>query len=231
MARERQTRPNAHPGATRSSDAIQYPRTPPAHLFVLSGPAGIGKTTLCENLIAADEALSRVITATTRSPREGEVNGRDYHFLTVEEFLQRRKTDAFYETAEVHGLGRYYGTLRDEVDSRLQAGQDLLLNIDVQGADAFRQAAQHNPDLARRLVSIFILPASLDDLKKRLQGRGSEDPAEIQRRLGTAKAEMRRWPEYDYCVVSGSPEADLRRVQAIVTAYRLRVMRGAGTLL
>ncbi len=218
-------------GVARSSDAIQYPRTPPAHLFVLSGPAGIGKTTLCENLIAADEALSRVITATTRSPREGEVNGRDYHFLTVEEFLNRRKSGAFYETAEVHGLGRYYGTLRDEVDSRLEAGQDLLLNIDVQGAESFRQAAQREANLARRLVTIFVLPASLEALKKRLQGRGSEDSAEIQRRLSTAKGEMRRWAEYDYCVVSGSPEEDLQRVQAIVTTYRLRVVRSGSAFL
>ncbi|MGF1484269.1 MAG: guanylate kinase [Opitutales bacterium] len=225
MAREGHSRHSTGSGIAASSDAIVYPRTPPAHLFVLSGPAGSGKTTLCYSLIEFDPNLSRVVTATTRSPRPGEVNGRDYHFLSVEDFLKKRRTHAFYETAEVHGLGRYYGTLKEEVNSRLEAGHDLLLNIDVQGAQSFREAAEKDPDLARRLVTIFILPPSLKALQQRLEGRGSDDKTEIQRRMVTAKAEMRRWNEYDYCVVSGTPEEDLARVHAIIVSFRYQVAR------
>lgn len=189
-------------------------------LLILSGPAGSGKTTLCDRLTAEREGVSRVVTTTTRAPRPGEVNGRDYHFVTEEQFLRQVEEGAFYEHAKVHG--RHYGTYRDEVDRRLRAGTDLLLNIDVQGAASFRAAALENPTLAQALVTIFIMPPSLDELQARLKERGTDDPAEIERRLKNAAGEIRDSRLFDYCIPSGSREDDYQRLAAIHLAEKMR---------
>lgn len=191
-----------------------------ALLLILSGPAGSGKTTLCDRLTAVRPEVSRVVTTTTRAPRPGEVEGRDYYFVTQEQFLRQLEEGAFYEHATVHG--RYYGTYREEVDRRLRAGTDVLLNIDVQGAASFRAAAADSPELARALVTIFLLPPSLEELEARLRARGTDDPAEIQRRLKNAEGEIRDSRLFDYCIPGGSRENDYECLTAIYLAEKMR---------
>lgn len=186
-----------------------------ALLLIVSGPAGSGKTTLCERMLAEIPQVERVITSTTRSPRSGEEHGRDYYFFPMEEFIRRRDAGEFYEHALVHG--RYYGTLKSEIDDKLKARRDLLLNIDVQGAASFRQAAKGNAALAASLVTVFIQPESLDQLHGRLGGRGSDDEKEIARRLKTAEQELLQAPVYDHIIVSGTRDEDYR---ALLEIYR-----------
>lgn len=182
-------------------------------LLIVSGPAGSGKTTLCERMLAEVPGMKRVITSTTRAPRPGEEHGRDYYFFSVEEFLRRLNAGEFYEHALVHG--RYYGTLKAEIDEKLKAGQDLLLNIDVQGAASFREAAKTNEALAGSLVTVFIQPKSLDQLRERLGGRGSDDEEEIARRLRTAEQEILQASAYDHVIVSGTRDEDFASLLAI----------------
>ena len=183
-------------------------------IILISGPAGIGKTTVCESLLAEfSTGLERAVTATTRAPRQGELDGVDYHFLSTEEFLQKVLANEFYEHALVHG--RHYGTLKREIRKRLKMGVDLLLNIDVQGFEAFRKASETDPYLAGRLCTIFLMPQNLDELKRRLTRRGTDSEAEIDRRMATARAEVERNGEYDYCVKSDSMEHDLSCVRKI----------------
>lgn len=186
-------------------------------LLVISGPAGSGKTTLCENLLAARPSLQRVVTATSRAPREGESDGVDYHFLSTEDFCRRISHGDFYEWAEVHGKGRYYGSLKSEIDGKLASGSDLLLNIDVQGAATFRRQRAQLPGL---LVTVFIRPLSLEQLRQRLAERDQDSPAEIERRLETARREIERAPEFDHIIDSGTKEEDLAAVLAIYEAAR-----------
>lgn len=191
-------------------------------LFIVSGPAGSGKTTVCDRLLEArPDELARIVTATSREPRPGEKHGRDYYFFTPEQFEQKIARGEFYEHALVHG--RHYGALKSEIDARLLGGCNILLNIDVQGAANYREAARQTPLLAQRMVTIFILPPDLEELRKRLAGRGSDEPAEIERRMQTALRELQEWPEYDYCIPSGSREDDFRAALAIYEAEKLRV--------
>jgi guanylate kinase len=192
-------------------------------LLIVSGPAGSGKTTLCDRLLAEfAPRLKRVVTATSRPPRPGEVNGVDYHFLSAEEFGKRVENGEFYEHAHVHTHS--YGVLREAVLKDLESC-DLLLNIDVQGAATFRKSARIDDRLAGRLASIFIMPASIDQIRERLVGRGSDDEAEISRRLETAKKEIGERSHYDYCIPSGSREHDYEAIRSIYLAETLRAAR------
>jgi len=190
-------------------------------LLIVSGPAGAGKTTVCDRLLAEEPHISRVVTATTRAPRDGEADGDDYHFFDPGTFAERVAQDAFYEHAEVHGHA--YGTLKSEVRTKLEAGEDLLLNIDVQGAASLRQAAREDPALQGRLVSAFIMPPSFEDLEERLRSRGADDDEAIQRRLRAAQEEIGRWREYDYCVRSTTRWQDYERLHSIYRAEKVRV--------
>ena len=188
--------------------------TSQAKLIVIAGPAGSGKTTLCERMLAEQPNIRRVITCTTRQPREGEEHGRDYYFFSPEEFEQKIAADEFYEYAKVHG--RYYGTLKSEIDRHLTAGHNLLLNIDVQGAASFRQAEKENPALAGRLVTVFIT-ITPGQMRERMLGRGDNDEAEIARRLKSAEEELARAGEFDHVISSADKESDY---QALLMLYR-----------
>ena len=181
--------------------------------MVLSGPAGSGKTTLAERACQAFASLERVVTATTRDPRAGEVDGRDYHFLSVDDFEARINTGAFYEWAKVHG--RYYGTLKAEVDVKLAQGLDLLLVIDVQGAASLREASAGTGTLRGNVVTVFLEPASIDQLRERLRERGSDDELEIAARVETAYYELQRANEFDERITTGTKDEDFAAFAAL----------------
>jgi guanylate kinase len=198
---------------------------PGAHplLVVISAPSGGGKTTLCNQLLAARPDMSRAITCTTREPRGEETDGVDYHFLDAAAFLKRVQAGNFLEHATVYGHS--YGTLKSEVLGKLRAGKDVLLNIDVQGAAAVRKCAEADPELQQALVSVFLTPASLTVLEQRLQKRGTDAPAVIQKRLGVARQEIAQWKNFDYLLISRSVGEDLARMQAIVEAEKMKTAR------
>jgi guanylate kinase len=192
-------------------------------LILISAPSGGGKTTLCELLLQTLPGITRAVTSTTRAPRPGEEHGRDYYFFTPEEFQRRAAAGEFLEHATV--FGRSYGVLRLELLDKLRSGKDVLLNIDVQGAETIRERAQAEPELQRALVSIFLTPGSLAELEARLRRRNSDSDLEIQKRLATARHELSHWDHFNYLLISTSKEEDLRRALAIVEAEKMRAAR------
>lgn len=189
-------------------------------LLVVSGPSGSGKTTLCRRLADTGEARYS-ISCTTRQPRPGEVDGRDYHFLSREEFERRLLAGDFLEHAEVHG--NLYGSLKSEALSRLGEGTDVVMDIDVQGAGQVRNC--EDPEIQRALVELFVMPPSGEELRARLTGRGTDSEETIALRMANALDEMRHWNEYTYVLHSSTREQDYARFLALVTAERLRVSR------
>jgi guanylate kinase len=192
-------------------------------LVLISAPSGAGKTTLCQRLLAAHPELTRAVTCTTRSPRAGERAGEDYHFLSDAEFNRKREAGEFLEHAVVYG--QRYGTLRSEVMGKLGAGRDVLLNVDVQGARSIQAVAAGDAVLRRALVTVFLTPASLAVLEERLRRRGTEDGEILRRRLGAARQEIEQWRGFDYLLISESIGEDLRRLEIILEAERMRQAR------
>jgi guanylate kinase len=188
-------------------------------LLLVSGPAGTGKTTLCDRLLNDFEPeLQRVITSTTRTPRDGEVDGVDYHFFNEPEFQKKLGNGEFYEHAHVHS--GYYGTLKSEIQGKLTQDTDLLLNIDVQGAASFREIARVDPVLGGQLVTVFIQPVSIQQIHERLEGRGKDSAGEINRRLLTAQREMSHRDHFNHVINSGSKEEDYLSFRSIYEAER-----------
>jgi guanylate kinase len=185
-------------------------------LFIISAPSGAGKTTLASRLFQEAPDLRPSISYTTRAPRTGEVNGRDYHFVNEEQFVQMRNAGAFAEWASVHEF--YYGTPRAPVDDAITQGRDLLLDIDVQGATQLKATYPE-------AVSLFVLPPSWHELERRLRGRGTDTEAVITRRLHRAREEAREFSAYDYWIVNDNLERAVSLLHAILTAERARVAR------
>lgn len=198
-------------------------RTVSPLLLMIAAPSGAGKTTVGQRLLATTPGLVRAVTCTTRPPRPGERDGVDYHFLDRPVFERRVAAGDFLEHAEVYG--NRYGTLKEEVRHRLEAGSDVLLSVDVQGAEAIRSTAAADPVLGKALVSVFLMPPSLEELARRLTGRNQDAPEVIARRLSAAREEMGHWPHFDYTVVSGSMDDDLAAMQRVVGVERLRSRR------
>jgi len=192
-------------------------------LVLLSAPSGGGKTTVQLQLLAARPDMARVITCTTRDPREGEKDGVDYHFLDAGSFLKRVQAGNFLEHATVYGQS--YGTLKSEVLGKLRQGKDVLLSVDVQGAAAIRARAEEDAELKRALVSVFLTPPSVAVLEARLKKRGTDSAANIQKRLSVARQEIAQWKNFDYLLISDSIAEDLRRMQAIIEAEKMRTAR------
>lgn len=190
-------------------------------LLVLSSPSGAGKTTITKALLAARDDLGFSISATTRPPRSGEVDGVDYHFLTPGEFERRRAAGAFLEWAEYGG--QRYGTLVSEVERVLAQGRHVILDIEVQGA---RQLRERRPDV----VSIFLLPPSVDELVARLGGRGTDQPAGLEQRLRRAVDELGEAHHYDYLVVNDDRTQAVAEVAAIIDAESRRTRRQQASL-
>lgn len=185
-------------------------------LFIVSAPSGGGKSTILKALLDTDATLSYSVSATTRPPRETEVDGRDYHFLSIDRFEELVAQDAFYEYAQVHG--NYYGTLKSEVDKLLEQGFDVLLDVDVQGS--LRLKADM-PDC----TTIFILPPSMATLEKRLRGRNSDSEEVIERRLNNARGEIRMAERYDYILLNVNLPETIENVRSIIKAQHFRSSR------
>lgn len=187
---------------------------------MVSGPSGSGKTTLCRRLADEKEAHYS-ISCTTRLPRDGETDGKDYHFLTHKDFQSRIDAGEFLEHAKVHE--NYYGTLKSEVVNQLAVGIDVVMDIDVQGADQVRSCS--DAQIKTALIDLFVMPPSEEELRSRLTGRGTDTEEIIALRMRNALEEMEHWPEYSYRLISATREEDYLNFKSLMVAERLRVSR------
>jgi guanylate kinase len=184
-------------------------------LLILSSPSGAGKSTLARRLMDWDPTLRFSVSATTRAPRPGEEDGREYHFKSREAFEDMVKSGQMLEHAEV--FGNYYGSPRGPVEASMQAGRDTLFDIDWQGGQQIRNSA-----LGRDVVSIFVLPPSIAELERRLRGRAQDSDAVIAGRMAKSLAEISHWAEYDYVIVNNDIDSAFAELVTILQAERLR---------
>jgi len=191
-------------------------------MFILSSPSGAGKTTIARRLLAEDAEIALSVSATTRPIRPGEVEGKDYHFVDQAEFDRMVEAGEFYEWA--HVFGHSYGTPKSHIRAGLKDGRDYLFDIDWQGTQQLHQKAQAD------VVRVFILPPSLDELRRRLIGRGTDSAEVIAARMARAQAEISHWDGYDYVVVNDDVETCFAKVREILDAERMRRTRQTGLI-
>ena len=184
--------------------------------MVVSGASGTGKGTVCEKILDELPEITYSVSATTRAPRSGEIDGKEYYFLNRDEFQAWINDGKFLEFAEVYG--NFYGTPLNKIEERLNRGEDVLLEIDVQGALNVKRKCPEG-------VYIFLLPPSLEELRRRIEGRGTETPESLARRLANAVAEIKIGLEYDYVVVNDSIDVAAAQIKAILTAERCKIER------
>ena len=189
-------------------------------MLVLSSPSGAGKSTIARNLLESDASLELSVSVTTRARRGSEIDGVHYHFMSMREFERLRDSDALLESAEVHG--NCYGTPREPAEVAMAQGRDMLFDIDWQGAK------QLSEKMRADIVSIFILPPSMSELKTRLKRRAEDSASTIDTRLHNARTELEHWREYDYVVINDDLDRAFTSVKAIVAAERLRRDRRPG---
>jgi guanylate kinase len=189
-------------------------------MLVLSSPSGAGKTTLSRKLLAADDAIAMSVSATTRAPRSGEIEGKDYFFVSPSMFTQMAQGDAFLEHAQV--FGNHYGTPKEPVHMALAKGRDVLFDIDWQGTQQLRQQAGDD------LVSIFVLPPSHNELERRLRARAQDAEDVVQARMSRANNEISHWAEYDYVVINDDVDVTLAKIRTILEAERMKRGRQTG---
>ncbi len=189
-------------------------------MLVLSSPSGAGKTTISLAILKADMDVVMSISVTTRAPRPGEEHGKDYYFVSEDEFHNMVKSSELLEHARV--FNNYYGTPRAHVEKQLSAGRTVLFDIDWQGTQHLKSNARDD------LVSIFILPPSLEELERRLKGRGQDSDDVVRNRMSRAAGEMSHWPEYDYVIINSDVDESIAQTRAILTAERQRRARQTG---
>ncbi len=185
-------------------------------LFVISGPSGVGKGTLCEKLVESQDSLKYSVSITTRPPRPGEIDGEDYIFCDTDSFMTRVAAEEFVEWAEVYG--NYYGTPWEELRSALTSGRDIILEIDTQGA---LQVKKKYPTG----IFIYVLPPCREELKARITGRGTESPEAVEQRLANFDNELKVIEEYDYLIINDSLQGALDKLKAIYIAENCRTHR------
>ena len=193
-------------------------------VFVISGPAGVGKTTLCDRLLGEFyPEIKRVVTVTTRQPREGEEDGIDYHFMEEDEFLEKVEKQLFIEYERVHG--NLYGILKQSILEMKDSSNksSLLLNVDVNGASSLKEFSRENIGLNGIVFSVFVRPSSIDQLRERLIARGCDDGPEIEKRMQTAVKEIKMSEHFDYTLQSASRSEDYGKLRE----YYLRCSRGS----
>ncbi len=189
-------------------------------MFILSSPSGAGKTTLADRLLKKDGEIVLSVSATTRPRRPGEAHGKDYFFVSEEEFTRMRDNGEFLEWANV--FGHYYGTPRSLVEDTLRQGKDVLFDIDWQGAQQLDEVAGED------VVKVFILPPSREELERRLRRRAQDPEDVVQKRMAKADAEMSHWAEYDYVIVNYDLEESEELLRSILFAERLKRRRQVG---
>lgn len=187
-------------------------------LIILSSPSGAGKSSLAHRLMAWDPTLSFSVSATTRAPRDGEVDGREYYFRTHDAFREMVEAGQMLEHAEV--FGNFYGSPRAPVEAAIQSGRDVIFDIDWQGGQQVR-----NSGLAEDVVSIFILPPSMVELEQRLRSRAQDSDEVIAGRMAKSRDEISHWAEYDYCLINRDLDEAEAQLKAILTAERLKRSR------
>lgn len=189
-------------------------------MLVLSSPSGAGKSTISRALLETEPQLEMSVSATTRTPRPGEVDGKDYHFIAMDKMKAMIANGEFLEHARV--FDNYYGTPRAPVEAALTSGKDVLFDIDWQGTQQVSANARED------IVRVFILPPSVEELERRLRGRAQDPEDVIQKRMSKASEEMSHWAEYDYAIVNQDLDLSIARVKAILQAERLKLKRQVG---
>ncbi|MEM5500535.1 guanylate kinase [Ahrensia kielensis] len=189
-------------------------------MLVLSSPSGAGKSSIARNLLADGSGIELSVSVTTRARRASEIDGRHYHFISERQFLKMRENDDLLEWAEVHG--NFYGTPREPVEQAMREGRDMLFDIDWQGAE------QLGGKMRSDVVSVFVLPPSMAELKDRLHRRAEDDETVIEKRLVNAAAEIEHWRDYDFVIVNHDLAKAYGEVRSIVVAERLRRTRRPG---
>ncbi|MFO6445972.1 guanylate kinase [Erythrobacter sp. NE805] len=207
-----------HPSPQHAGDTLQRRGL----MFILSSPSGAGKTTLSRMLLARDSEIRLSVSATTRPPRPGEVDGEHYHFVSPERFQEMIDEDDFYEWAEV--FGHRYGTPKGMIRAGLKQGQDFLFDIDWQGTQQLYQKDQQD------VVRVFILPPSIDELHRRLNGRATDSAEVIAARMERARAEISHWDGYDYVIINDDVDVCYDKVRAILEAERMKRARQTGLI-
>lgn len=190
-------------------------------MFVIEAPSGTGKTTVVKRLLAEDEHLNWSVSVTTRQPRAGEVNGVDYHYVSDEEYDKMLAEDAFYEYVDSQ-YGSRYGTLRSEVDGFINIGKDVLFDMDWDGLRQIKEKAPND------VVSIYLLPPSVKELRRRLEGRGTDTQETINKRMNMLVDKMKHWVEYDYVLICDNPEQATLAIRRIFFAERMKRVRQTG---
>jgi len=190
-------------------------------MFIIEAPSGTGKTTVIKKLLEQDKKLNWSVSVTTRAPRAGEQNGVDYYFISDAEYDKLLKEDAFYEHVDSQ-YGSRYGTLRSEVDGFLNVGQDVLFDMDWEG---LRQMKSKAPD---DVVSVYMLPPSIKELRRRLEGRSTDSKEIIEKRMGLVLEKMQHWTEYDYVVICDDVDQTVDTIRQIFSAERMKRKRQIG---
>ena len=189
-------------------------------LLVLSSPSGAGKTTITRRLVGGDPDLALSVSVTTRAPRDGEIEGRDYYFIDRQRFDEMLAKGELLEHATV--FGNSYGTPREPIETALFAGREVVGDVDWQGTQQLAKSVPHD------LVSVFVLPPSLAALEARLRARAQDSATVVASRMAKSAEEMSHWPEYDYVILNRDVEKSVAQVRAIITAERLRRVRQTG---
>ncbi len=205
-----------------TTDIIEHLKTTrKGAMFIIEAPSGTGKTTIIRELLAQDSNLKFSVSVTTRAKREGEVEGVDYYYITNDEYDKLKAQDAFYECVDSQ-YGSRYGTLRSEVDSFINVGQDVIFDLDWIG---MRQMKEKAPD---KVVSIYLLPPSVAEVKRRLISRGTDSNAVIEKRMDLIVEKIKHWNEFDYVLVNVNLEDTIQKVRRIISCERMKRIRQVG---